>query len=56
MTKIEKIIVCVIVILVIIMGASFYNVSRIITNNGGMKQTIIQAGKEIKDITKEIQK
>ena len=56
MTQIEKKMLIVTAALIITTIALVTTVSNEIDNAGGIKQIIINAGKEIKDISKEIDK
>jgi hypothetical protein len=53
-TKIEKVIMVLIVVLVIGISASFSHLAKTIDNAGGMRQIIIEAGKEMNRIGDEI--
>ena len=54
MTLIEKIILFVIFILVLSIGVSVYKTVSAINEVGGIKQLIINTGKEVEDISKKI--
>lgn len=54
MTKTEKVILCVIATLIIGVVISVTYVAKSIDEAGGMKAVIIEAGKEIKDISNKI--
>lgn len=52
MTTVEKVIIGIIVICFIVIGKSCYEIEQA----GGLKTVIIETGKEIKEIRKEINK
>jgi hypothetical protein len=56
MTTIEKSMIGAIVAVLCIVGGLVFSVSNSIDDAGGMKNIIIEAGKEIKDISREIRK
>ena len=56
MTKIEKQIIAVIALLFILIGTMVSSMVSEIEKAGGVKQVIIEAGKEIKEISKDIDK
>lgn len=56
MTRIEKTILVLIVVLLSIVTFNVIYIINSIYEAGGIKQVIIEAGKEIKDISKEISK
>lgn len=56
MTTIEKKILAVMAVITIFAAVSLYATVSAITEAGGVKQVIIEAGKEIKDISNEIDK
>lgn len=55
MTVIEKLIVAAIVGILLVLGTIVYSTTQAISDNGGIKEMIITAGKDIKVIYEEIQ-
>jgi len=56
MSSIEKKMIGAMLVLVVLLGVSCAATMDMIADNGGMKNLIIEAGKEIKDISAEIDK
>jgi hypothetical protein len=56
MTRLEKGILSAIVVLILFMGVLSYILVDTINEAGGVKQVLIDAGKDVKDITREIEK
>ena len=54
MNKIEKLMLIVVIILIIGISYFTHTCFKEIENQGGIKEIIIETGKEIKDIVKEI--
>lgn len=53
-TKIEKIIIAVIITLLIVIGLSITFAVKTVDEAGGVKAVIVEIGKEVKDISKQI--
>ena len=56
MTLIEKIVLILIILLLLFICGSVYKTVSAINEAGGIKQIIIETGKEIKDISNQIDK
>ena len=56
MTRIEKIVLIIIILLLLFICGSVYKTVSAINEAGGIKQIIIETGKEIKDISNQIDK
>jgi len=56
MTKTEKIIIGIFLVVLVVWVGSIYTVGQAIDEAGGIKQVIIDMGKEVKDIAREIEK
>jgi len=55
-TTIEKTVLSIMAVIVLVIGASLYMALSAIDEAGGINQIIIDAGKDIKDISREIEK
>lgn len=56
MTKIEKGILTIVIIGFLTLGGTMWYLIQAANEAGGFKQLIIEAGKEVKDIAREIEK
>lgn len=54
LTRIEKIIIGIIIFMILSVVGTTYYLVQVVKDNGGVKQLIIDAGKDIKDISKQI--
>lgn len=56
MTRTEKIILGIILLMILICGINIYKLNTLVTNEGGLKEVIISIGKDVKDVKQEIEK